>query len=255
MGLGLARHYLREGANVTVIGRDAEKGRRFLDEAGERGAFIQADLTVVAENKRVIEEVKARHESLDGLVNTAMRQFSRRVETVDGFEGTFSLYYVSRFVLGYGLTELLEKGSDPVIVNVGGVGVTKGRIHWDDLRLKQGYSGIKATLQAGRAADLLGVGYAANHVGGRTRYLLHHPGFTDSGTESLPQPAKALIRTLARFFAQPVEKSIQPIIELMDTPGPGGLLAYDRRDPVDPSLSTLDPAAARRLYELTEHVL
>ncbi len=254
MGLGLARHYLREGAHVTVIGRDAEKGRRFLGEAGERGAFIQADLTVVAENKRVIEEVKARHASLDGLVNTAMRHFSRRVETVDGFEGTFSLYYVSRFVLAYGLTELLEKGTDPVIVNVGGVGVTKGRIPWDDLSLKQGYSGIKAVLQAGRATDLLGVAYAANHVGGRTRYLLHHPGFTDSGSDSLAQPVKTIVKVLARFFAQPVEKSIQPIIELMDTPGAGGLLAYDRRDPVDLSLSTLDPAA-RRLYELTEHVL
>jgi hypothetical protein len=212
MGRGLALHFLRRGDRVTVVGSDPAKGRLVLDEAarmgaGDRAAFIQADLTSVAANVRVIEEVKARHDALDGLVLTAIRHFSRRVETPDGVEATFALYYVSRFLLSYGLT------------------------------------------------DLLGVAYAANHPDGRTRYLLHHPGFTDSGTSSLKQPTKTIIKLLAKLMGQPVEKSIQPIIELMDDPPGKGLLAYDRRTPVDPSLPTLDPENARRLYELTRHLL
>lgn len=260
MGNGLALHHLRAGDRVTIVGSDPAKGRRFLDEAArlgaaERAAFIRADLTSVAENVRVIEEVKFRHTALDGLILTAIRAFSRRVETPDGFEGTFALYYVSRFLLSYGLTDLLEKGGRPMIVNLCGVGVTKGKIHWDDLSLKDGFGTVKAMLQGGRATDLLGVGYAANHPDGRTRYLLHHPGFTDSGTDSLKQPAKAVVQVLAKLFAQPVEKSIQPIIELMENPPAGRLLAYDRRTPVDPALPTLDTASARRLYELTRHLL
>ncbi|MEV0389982.1 SDR family NAD(P)-dependent oxidoreductase [Nonomuraea sp. NPDC050643] len=259
MGRGLALHFLSRGDHVTVVGSDPAKGRRLLDDADRlgasgRAAFLRADLTSVAENRRVIEEVRARHDALDGLILTAMRHFPRRVETPDGFEATFALYYVSRFVLAYGLTDLLEKGESPMIVNICGVGVTKGGIHWDDLSLERGYGSIKAMLQGGRATDLLGVAYAANHAGGRTRYLLHHPGFTDSGTDSLKQPAKTIVKLLARFAAQPVGKSIAPIIELMDDPPGEGLLAYDRRAPVDPSLPTLDPGAARRLYDLTRHL-
>nr|SBO96666.1 putative oxidoreductase [Nonomuraea gerenzanensis] len=260
MGRGLALHHLRADGRVTVIGSDPLKGQQFLDEADRlgaagRAAFIQADLTSVAENLRVIEEIKARHTTLDGLILTAIRHFPGRVMTPDGFEGTFALYYVSRFLLSYGLTDLLEKGDRPVIVNICGVGITKGKIHWDDLSLKDGFSSIKAMLQGGRATDLLGAGYAANHPDGRTRYLLHHPGFTDSGTGTLQQPARAIIQVLAKLFAQPVQKSIQPIIELMENPPAGRLLAYDRRTPVDLTLPTLDPANARRLYDLTSHLL
>ncbi|MFD0888688.1 SDR family NAD(P)-dependent oxidoreductase [Streptosporangium algeriense] len=261
MGRGLALHFLRRGDQVTVVGSDPARGRRFLDEAaglgaGERATFLRADLTSVAENRRVIEEVGERYDALDGLVCTAIRHFARRVETADGYEATFALYYVSRLLLAYGLTGLLERGENPMIVNVCGVGITKGRIHWDDLSLERGYGGVKAILQGGRATDLLGVAYAANHQDGRTRYLLHHPGFTDSGTDSLGQPARTAVKLLARIAAQPVEKAIAPIIELMDDPpGKSGLLAYDRRRPLGPALSSLDPDAARRLYDLTGHLL
>ncbi|MEW9548549.1 SDR family NAD(P)-dependent oxidoreductase [Nonomuraea sp. NPDC050783] len=260
MGRGLALHYLRAGDRVTVVGSDPGRGQDLLDEAarlgaGERAAFVRADLTSVAENHRVIEEIKARHDALDGLILTAMRSFPRRVETPDGFEAVFALYYVSRFLLSHGLTGLLERGGEPIIVNVCGVGITKGSIHWDDLSLKDGYGAIKAILQGGRATDLLGVAYPDAHPGGRTRFLLHHPGFTDSGTRSLAQPARTVVRILARLAAQPVERAIQPIIELIENPPAGRLLAYDRREPVDLSLPTLDPAAARRLYDLTRHLL
>ncbi|MGN9780261.1 SDR family NAD(P)-dependent oxidoreductase [Nonomuraea sp. ZG12] len=260
MGLGLALHYLRQGDQVTVVGSNPAKGRRFIEDAerlgaGKRAAFIQADLTSVAENRRVIEEVRARHDTLDGLVLTAMRHFPARVETPDGFEATFALYYVSRFLLSHGLTGLLAKTDRPIIVSICGVGMTKGRIHWDDLGLKRGYGGIKATLQGGRATDLLGVAYAARHADGPVRFLLHHPGFTDSGTGSLSQPARSIVKVLAKLFAQPVAKSIEPIIELMDDPPEGALLAYDRREPVGLSLPTLDPGDARRLYDLTGHLL
>ncbi|NUO99378.1 MAG: SDR family NAD(P)-dependent oxidoreductase [Nonomuraea sp.] len=260
MGRGLALHHLRAGDEVTVVGSDPGNGQRFLDEAARlgaasRAAFIRADLTSAAENRRVIAEIKDRHDALDGLVLTALRHFSRRTPTPDGYEATFALYYLSRFLLSYGLTDLLEKTESPMIVNICGVGITKGRIQWDDLSLEHGYSGLRAMLQGGRATDLLGVAYAANHPSGRTRYLLHHPGFTDSGTGSLAQPAKTIVKLLAKVLAKPVDKSIEPIIELMADPPEGRLLAYDRRTPVDPSLPTLDPDAARRLYELTSHLL
>lgn len=260
MGKGIAIHYLRQGSKVTVSGSHPLRGQQFLEEAarlgaGDRASFIQANLLSLSENRRVIQEVKRRHESLDGLVLTAMQQFPKRKLTPDGYESTFALYYISRFILSYGLTELLDKGDKPVIVSIGGTGMTKGNIHWEDLTLQHKYGLLKATLQGGRANDLLGVAYAENHKNGKTRYILNHPGYTNSGTNHLAQPFKGILQVMGKLFAQPVEKSIQPIIQLMDNPPAQSLIAWDRTKAVDLSLPTLNKEDALKLYDLTKHIL
>lgn len=260
MGKGLAMHYLRQGSRVTVVGSNSDRGGQFLEEAarigaGDRAAFIRANLMSVAEARRVIQEAALLHKSLDGLVLSANMPFPKRVETADGYEATFALYYVSRFILSYGLTELLEKGNAPVIVSIGGTGMVKGDINWDDLALRQGYGLVKAMLQGGRANDLLGVAYARNHPGGKTKFILVHPGYTDSGTNHVKQPLKAIMRLMGKLFAKPVEKSIQPIIRLMDNPLPQPLIAWDRNKPVNLSIDSLNPAKAERLFELTKHLI
>jgi hypothetical protein len=128
-------------------------------------------------------------------------------------------------------------------------------IHWDDLTLSRRYSLIRAMLQGGRANDLLGVAYAENHKQGKTRFLLIHPGYTNSGTNHVKQPWKTIMRLMGGLFAQPVERSIRPIIRLMDDPPPQPLSAWDRGRPVDLSLPSLDKADALKLYELTKHLL
>lgn len=260
MGRGLAMHYLRQGSRVTVTGSSLLRGEEFLDEArrcgaAERASFIQADLSLVSENLRVIKEVRLRHTSLDGLVLTAMQQFPKRTLTPDGFENTFALYYVSRLMMSYGLTELLERGHNPTIVSIGGTGMTQGKICWEDLTLQEGYGIIKATLQGGRANDLLGAAYAEHHRQGKTRFILFHPGFTDSGTNHLSQPWKGVLKVIAKFFAQPVEKSIQPAIRLMDNPPPQPLVPWDRDRALDLGLPTLNKENAEKLYQMTKHVL
>lgn len=260
IGKGIAMYYLRKGSKVTVVGNTPARGKQFQDEAVQIGAadrltFIKADLMSVDDNRRVIEEVKMKHKSLDAVVLTAMMPFSKRVVTDDGFEGTFSLYYVSRFILSYGLTNLLEKSESPLIVSIGGTGMTKGKIHWEDLSLRNKYSLLTAILQGNRANDLLGVTYAENHKNGKTKFILDHPGYTNSGFEHVEQPLKTIMRLFGKFFAQPVEKSIQPIIELMNNPPKQPLIAWDRSKPVDLSLKTFNPENAQRLYEMTKHLV
>ena len=79
----------------------------------------------------------------------AMLPFVKRRETVDGLEGTFTLYYLSRFMLSYGLTDLLERGETPIITNLGATGITKGAVNWDDLQFARKYSVVQATSAPG----------------------------------------------------------------------------------------------------------
>jgi NAD(P)-dependent dehydrogenase (short-subunit alcohol dehydrogenase family) len=258
MGREIARHYLRSGARVTVIGSTPARGEQFLAEAaglGGEAAFVQADLLSIAENHRVIKEVEERHDALDALVLTAMLPFVKRRETVDGLEGTFVLYYLSRFILSYGLTDLLERGETPIITNLGATGITKGAVNWDDLQFARKYSMVRATMSGGRANDLLGVHYVQNHPAGRTKVLMVQPPYTKSGTNHLPQPLRTIARGLAAMFAKAPAESVRDTLAVMDGQPAGRLILRAVGEPVDPGLTTFDPGDARRLYDVTRQLI
>lgn len=252
MGRATALARLARGDRVTVLGSSERKGQAMIAAAANpRLSFLRADLSSVAEVERVVRELETRHESVDALALFANRVSPRRTETADGLEFTFALYYLSRYLLGRGLAPLLDASPSPVIINVAGVGTTAGRIHWDDPQLTGDYGQIKAQLQAGRANDLLGV--AAT---GRARYVLYHPGFTRSGLDGHPNPVvRGVLKLLATMFANPVDRSVRPVVDWIETPPAAPLTAVDRGKPVDLTLRTLDPANAARLRDYTEAIL
>ncbi len=260
MGRGLALARARRGDTVIAIGSSAVKGNALLDDAAriggsERIEFIRADLSSVAESRVVVDDITERYHAIDVLALFANRQAPVRVTTAEGLEQTFALYYLSRYLLSHGLAPLLDRGDAGVIVNVAGVGMTKGEIHWDDLQLQHSYGMMTAQLQAGRANDLLGVALASEREH-RVRSVLYHPGFTRSGDLSmLPVALRTSIRAAARLSARPIAESIAPIHGFIDAPPSVPLSAVDRGKVVPLTLRTLDPADARRLDEATRALL
>ncbi|MGX4654160.1 SDR family NAD(P)-dependent oxidoreductase [Micromonospora sp. SCSIO 07396] len=253
MGRGTLEARLRRGDEVVAIGSNPAKGRS-VQALSDRVHFLRADLRSVAATRRVIDVIRDRWPTVDALVLCANRQSPRRVVTDEGLEQTFALYYLSRYLLSHGLRDQLDAAERPVIINVAGVGSTRGSIHWDDLQLTRRYGMVDAQLQAGRANDLLGVDFAA-HSGARARYVLYHPGFTRSGDLStMPAAVRGVIRA-ASVFARPVGKSVRPVVEWIENPPSEALTANDRGRPVPPSTGTLDPATARRLGAVTGALL
>jgi hypothetical protein len=61
------------------------------------------------------------------------------IVTEEGFERIFARYRLSRYLLGHEPSPLLRRSATPVFVNVAGIGVAKGSIHRDDLKLERGY--------------------------------------------------------------------------------------------------------------------
>lgn len=262
MGRSLVLGRAARGERVLAVGSNPAKGERLIADAAEAGLddrieFLPADLSTVAGNQAVLDHVAGRYAAVDGLVLAANRHSPERVETSDGFESTFALYYLSRYLLGHGLMPVLSASSNPVIVNIAGVGLTAGQIHWDDLQLRHRYRTLAAQLQAGRANDLLGVAMA-EQFGGQVPYVLYHPGFTRSGNsamERVNRPTRAVITFLAAVAARPVERAVAPVHVLLDTPPTSPLTAIDRGKPVPLDLKTLDPVAARRLADMTARLL
>jgi NAD(P)-dependent dehydrogenase (short-subunit alcohol dehydrogenase family) len=257
MGRALALGRAARGDRVIAIGSNAGKGERLLAEAPATGTieFLHADLRTAAATKAAAAAVTDSVPVIDALALFANRQAPVRTETPEGLEATFALYYLSRYLLSHQLTPALSRSTTPVIINVAGVGSTKGSIHWQDLQLARDYGLVAAQLQAGRANDLLGVSYAAEH-GATVPYVLYHPGFTRSGDLSvLPAPLRAAIRVAARVSARPVEESVAPVHDFIDNPPPAPLTAVDRDKPVPLTLATLNPGDAARLAYLTAALL
>ncbi|WP_433349077.1 SDR family NAD(P)-dependent oxidoreductase [Microtetraspora malaysiensis] len=246
MGRALARTYLDRGDTVVIVGRDPVKAAT-LPEAH----FIRADLSLVAENRRVIEEINDRYPAVHALVLCARYFRSTRFVTAEGFEGTFALDYLSRFLLSNGLDR------PRVIVNVSGPapGVPVGRIHWNDLMLERGYDGVAAQMQAGRANNLLGVAFARRHAAGPTRYVLINPGPVSTSFAGEYDPATAAHVAALKRYGAPVEEGIKPIIACVDAPPAEPLSAFLPDARISLSNPSFTPGDAARLDDLTRYLL
>ena len=246
MGRALARTYLDRGDTVVIVGRDPDKAA-----ALPAARFIQADLSLIAENRRVIEEINDRHPAVHALVLGARYFRSTRFVTAEGLEGTFALDYLSRFLLSHGLNQ------PRVIVNVSGpvAGAPIGRIHWNDLMLERGYDGVTAQMQAGRANNLLGVAFAARHTADPTRYVLINPGPVATSFAGEYDPATAAHVAMLKRRGAPVTEGIKPIVARIDAPPAEPLSAFTPADRISLDNPSFAPGDAARLDDLTRRLL
>lgn len=254
IGKGLALHHLRSGERVVAIGTNPAKGEALLAEAdrlnaSERCRFLPADLSSVRGTVSLAEQLRDQYPHIDALVLGAFRYEVGRQETDEGFERTFALYVLSRFLLAEELRVTLARAPRPVIVNLCGTGGIKaGALHWDDLQLRKGYRAFTATMQGARANDLLGVGFTAEDPGSQIRYVLYNPLFVDTGlADPFRQPTRAAVKVLAKLFATPVERAVRPIAELVGRPPEAPLSAFRVRRRIDVTGPAFDPHAAHRL--------
>lgn len=220
-----------------------------LRSAGQQVIAIgsaDADLTSVRQTADLAARLPDR---IDTLVLAAGRFGPRRIMTAEGFEQTFAIGVLSRYLLAERLRPALERAETPLILNLCGTGgIPAGRVHWDDLQLTRGYSLFTATMQGARANDLLGVSFAARDPESRIRYILYNPLFVNSGMHrQFRQPLRALIGAAAVAFGGTVEDAAARLTTLLAEPPAAPLTALRRGTPVPLSRPEFDHSAARRL--------
>ncbi len=153
IGKETARALARQGLTVGLVSRGSGSGEQVTEslkqETGNPNLhFYPADLSSLADVRRVAEEIKGRFNRLDVLVNNAGAIFQTRETTVDGFEKTFATDHLNYFLLTHLLMEPLLASPAARIVSVASATANFGKIHFDDLMLEKGYSNWKAYGQA-----------------------------------------------------------------------------------------------------------
>ena len=248
VGREVAQRLGGDGWHVLVHGRDRERGKEVvaaIEKTRGTAEFIAADLSTLAEVRRLAEAVQETTQRLDLLINNAgigsggpqgMRQ-----ESVDGFELRFAVNYLSGFLLTHLLLPLIENSAPARIVNVSSLG--QQAIDFDDVMLTHDYSGMRAYRQSKLAQILFTLDLARDLEGtGVTVTTLH--------------PATFMNTAMVRQFGTPmstVEEGADAIMRLAvsgDLEGNTGLYFNGQRE-AKADAQAYDAAARQKLKALS----
>ncbi len=238
MGAALARHYLAAGDRVVVIGRDQAKfealrataaspanqgatGSTTFDSGAARAEFVAADLSSIADSRRVVEQLRREHESIDALVLAASFIRRHRHLTAEGHEASWVLFFVSKYLLVTGLADRLRAAGRPIVVNTAVPGTRADAIDFDDPGMSRGFSFARANAQQRRANELLGLLATAEDP--RLAYVTWGPkGLVRTGfTGEVGPGMKMAAAVLGAIAGKHPDVAVRPIIDLIDAPTPG----------------------------------
>jgi NAD(P)-dependent dehydrogenase (short-subunit alcohol dehydrogenase family) len=154
VGRYVATRLAAAGAKILIHGRDAARARSLAEEirraGGSEPAFYQADLSSLAETRKLAEAVLADHQRLDVFVSNAgigsQNEGPARQISKDGYELRFAVNYLAGFLLTHLLLPLLKASAPSRIVNVASLG--QHPIDFDDVMITRGYSGSRAYAQS-----------------------------------------------------------------------------------------------------------
>ena len=154
VGRYVATKLAAAGAKVLVHGRDAARAKRLMEEIKRAGgvgpAFYPADLSSLAETRRLAEAVLADHRRLDVFISNAgigsQNEGPARQTSKDGHELRFAVNYLAGFLLARLLLPLLKASAPSRIVNVASLG--QHPIDFDDVMIVRGYNGSRAYAQS-----------------------------------------------------------------------------------------------------------
>lgn len=145
IGRAAAIEIAREGVEIALVGRDAERVKAVAREATAAGGGVPvhehvADLTLMSEVRVLADEVRGRYEHIDVLANNAGALFASRKETSEGFEQTIALNHLAPFLLTNLLRDHLTGGR---VVTTASDAHKSGRLDLDDLQSEKSYSAMR----------------------------------------------------------------------------------------------------------------
>jgi NAD(P)-dependent dehydrogenase (short-subunit alcohol dehydrogenase family) len=269
LGYETAAALAAKGAHVVLAVRNLDKGKDAADRitAAAPGASValqELDLTSLESIRTAADELRAKHEAIDLLINNAGVMMTPKSTTKDGFELQFGTNHLGHFALtGLLLDRVLAvSGSRVVTVSSTGHRFARG-IRFDDLQWERDYNRVGAYGQAKLANLMFTYELQRRLIGTNTIAAAAHPG--GSNTElarNLPRLVNAAIQPLALLMQGP-DMGALPTLRAATDPGvlggqyfgPNGF-AEQRGYPkiVGSTQASHDTAAQRRLWAVSEEL-
>jgi NAD(P)-dependent dehydrogenase (short-subunit alcohol dehydrogenase family) len=244
----------KQGATVAIICRNPDKAKELAAVGVD--VFV-ADLSLLAEVRRVAAEIAAKYDHLDVLVNNAGAIFINRVVTSEGLEKTFALNHLAYFLLTDLLRPLLEKSRSARIINVASRAHTRGKIDFDDLQATRSYAGF-SQYGASKLANIMFTYELARRLPKHVTANALHPGViaTGFGRGEATSWLKPLISIARPFFITPEQGAVTQLY-LATSPEVEGITGryWDKSKQIQPNKRALDEAAQKRLWQMSAELV
>jgi NAD(P)-dependent dehydrogenase (short-subunit alcohol dehydrogenase family) len=250
------------GARIVFIARDRARGESTLDRLRTKNSRVEhrvhyADLSLLAEMKRVAKEIADSEPRIDVLMNNAGAMFSKRHITKEGLERTFALNHMSYFVVTSVLRERLVSTPGARIVNTSSNAHRGARVDYNDLQMMNRYRMFKAyclsklynilfTRELSRQLQETGV--TANCL---------HPGFVATRFGENTSGAGGLLFRLIKNFAITPEQGAETPVFLASSEQVKDVTGqyFYKCAPTSTTSDAMDNAAAQWLWIESQKIL
>jgi NAD(P)-dependent dehydrogenase (short-subunit alcohol dehydrogenase family) len=248
------------GARVVMISRDLAKGEKSRkDVAAAAGkneediGLIQADLTSLDSVRSLAAKLLENNAPLHVLINNAGLILGSRTVTKDGFETTFQVNYLSHFLLTNLVLERMKQNAPSRIINTTSRNHASGHMHFDDLQLEKGYSGLKSYDQSKLAQVLFTTELARRLQGTGVTVNCFHPGFVRSNWAMHSNGLYGVWVRIGQVFATSPKNGADTAVYLASSPEVANVTGkyFKKRRARNTSREAMDEAAAKRLWDFS----
>ncbi|HML47232.1 MAG TPA: SDR family oxidoreductase, partial [Clostridia bacterium] len=266
IGRAAAVALAKKGMAVVMLCRNLRRGEAALQAVRAQSqsddvALMLCDLADLADIQRFCRAFRARYPSLDVLINNAGVLCFDRQETKDGLELHFGICHAAHFLLTLSLLDCMRPPAR--VVMVGSVAHKAGRIDFDDLGMKAGYSVARAYSRAKLCNLLFTKEFARRMKGAGIAIYCVHPGAVVTGIGARRGDGldgKRRLRTLAgkllRFAVRTPEQAAEVLVDVATgdafRDAAGAYIANGKI--ARASKRSEDPVLAQRLWELSDEL-
>jgi NAD(P)-dependent dehydrogenase (short-subunit alcohol dehydrogenase family) len=246
------------GARLVLVARDKKRGEAALARLRQLAPAVShsihyADLSRMAEMKRVAAEIATVEPRIDVLINNAGALFGSRQLTEDGLELTFATNHMSYFVLTHLLRERLAAAAPSRVVSTSSDAHKGAKLDFNDLQSANKYRGFPVYGRSKLCNILFTSELARRWAGTGITANCLHPGFvaTRFGDES--GGLFSFVVRVAKVVAISPEKGAETIVYLAssdEVANVNGQYFYKCR-PATPTKEARDEEAAKRLWAET----
>ena len=262
IGEAAAVKLAKMGARLVLVARDPRRAEAALKRVQKMSPGTAAhtahlaDLSLVAETRRVAREIAAAESCIDVLINNAGLICARRQVTAEGYELTFATNHLAYFVLTHGLLAPLLASAPARIVNTASDVHRGTKLDFSDLQSQRDYSGFRAYAKS-KLANVLFTNELARRLSGSgvTANSLH-PGVVASRF-GLPREGQEGDPSSARFLSAhgiSPEEGAETIVYLAAGAAKANGQYFNQCRSITPSKEAQDRAAAEKLWEESERL-
>ena len=248
----------QQGARIVLIARDRARGEHTLKRIEAAAPDLHhvvnyANLSRLAEMKRVAEVIAGSEPRIDVLINNAGALFGTRQVTGDALEMTFATNHIAYFVVTNLLLARLQATPGARIVSTASDAHQRAKLDFGDLQMEKNYSGfgmygrsklMNILFTRELARRLTGSGVTANCL---------HPGFVATRFADASGGLTSLMVKGAKKFALTPAEGAKTLIYLASSPEVEGVTGkyFEKCKEATPTTEAQNDADARRLWEIS----